>query len=285
MDSFMEDSKTNVYLDKQQEREAFERLRNGDESAKEEIYLSIKGYVVQFASRFFGSRLPLEDLVQAGNLGVLKAMDKFDANRGVRFHSYAKWWIRSEMQFASMSGGYSLSLPHRSWVDCMACLRAETKIMEERGNDMFSRPTEEEIAERSGQSLALAKASMIMRYGVTRLDEERSASTVNDKDTDGYTYMDYLGLGNEQEGINHLCDQDIKDAAQGILNKMPDRTREIVSKNFGIGVDEPMRLSDIAEEINLSRERVRQIKTEALDRVAVSIRYKELRDVAREAIN
>ncbi len=227
---------------------------NGDSSARRRLVECNLRLVVAIARRSPRPGVELLDLVQEGNIGLMTAAERFDWRRGVRFATYAGWWIRSAMRQAGAVGG-SLRLPDRV-LEAVVRVRDAERELEQR---LRRSPTRTEIARESG--LSEDAVDIAKQAG-------RPAVSLHEPIYDGLSVED-LVADPAAEGLTTdlVADEDLA-ALAAALDALDERPRRVVALRFGLEDDEPATLTDIAGRLRLSRERVRQLESRALRSLA-----------------
>ena len=235
------------------EEKKFSRLaQNGDEAARHRMIESNLRLVVKIARRYINRGLPLLDLIEEGNLGLIHAVKKFDPERGFRFSTYATWWIRQTIERAIMNQSRSVRLPIHIIKDINSCLRAARRLSQQQDRN----PTAAEIAEHLDRDVAEVERLLALHERVTL----RSSPA----DEDGAGPVDRLRAKRDAEPSR--CAQ--KDAVHDIVDhwvcELSDKQRAVVERRFGLHGYRRETLEQIGEEIGVTRERVRQIQLDAL---------------------
>jgi RNA polymerase nonessential primary-like sigma factor len=236
-----------------QEKEFARKALRGDESARQRMIESNLRLVVKIARRYINRGLPLLDLIEEGNLGLIHAVKKFDPERGFRFSTYATWWIRQTIERAIMNQSGSVRLPIHIIKDINSCLRAARRIRQEQDRA----PTAAEIAEHMERDVAEVERLLGLHERVTL----RSGTT----DDDG-TLGPVDRLTAKRDTEPSRCAQ--KDIVNRIVDhwvcELNDKQRAVVERRFGLHGYRRATLEQIGEEIGVTRERVRQIQLDAL---------------------
>ncbi len=228
----------------------------GCEASRKRMIVSNLRLVVKIARRYNNRGLALLDLIEEGNLGLIRAVEKFDPERGFRFSTYATWWIRQTIERAIMNQTRTIRLPIHVVKELNTYLRASRELAQKLDHE----PTAEEIAESLDKPVADVTKMLRLNERITSVDTPIGSD--NDK-----ALLDIIadekGSGPEEE----LQDKDIKDNIVQWLNDLNPKQREVLARRFGLLGYEPSTLEDVGAEIGLTRERVRQIQVEALRRL------------------
>jgi len=235
-----------------EEKDLGRRVRCGDEEARQRMIESNLRLVVKIARRYLNRGLPLLDLVEEGNLGLIHAVKKFDPERGYRFSTYATWWIRQTIERGIMNQSRTVRLPIHIVKDINACLRATRRL-----HQALDRPPNcAEIAEHLGRDVSDVERLMALHQRVT-LRAGRS-----EDETEGP--VERLQAKREAEPSRCAQKEVVHDIVDHWVFELSDKQRTVVERRFGLHGYRRATLEQIGEEIGVTRERVRQIQLDAL---------------------
>ncbi len=259
-----ERSSINIYLQEigrvplltpQQEVVLAGRIKKGDKEARDLMIKSNLRLVVKIAHDYSNFGLPLVDLISEGNIGLIKAVERFDPQKGGKLSTYAAWWIKQSIKRALANQSKTIRLPVHL-VDKIAKMR---KLIMHLTEEFGREPTDEEIAEE--MQMPVNKVAHLKTVSVrpTSLD-----APVGDDDTN---FGELVGDENAQTPYETLNDKTIRSDVADMLNRLDKREARIINLRFGLSGDTPMTLEEVGQEFNITRERVRQLQNIALSKM------------------
>ncbi len=248
-------------LTPEEERVLGRRVKAGDKAARREMIERNLRLVVNIARRYLHSGLPLLDLIEEGNLGLIRAVEKFDVDRGFRFSTYATWWIRQAIERGIMNQGRTVRLP----VHVAKELNKVRRVSRELSQDLGHEPGAEQVAEAMGRSAERVEAMLRLGAREQSMDSEQGHY-------DSRTLLEILPDGDDNGPESRVTREDLREKVMACLARLEEKQRWVITRRFGLDGGEPMTLERVGKEIGVSRERARQIQLEAMRRLAAWLR-------------
>ncbi len=247
-------------LDPNKLKEILEQIKRGkliSDRAKNKMAKSNLRLVVSIAKRFTSRGLPFLDLIQEGNIGLMKAVDKFEHEKGFKFSTYATWWIKQAISRAIADQARTIRIP----IHMIDTINRINKVMRKHIQETGKEPDLEVVAEEVG--LSLDKVKNVIK--VTK--EPISLETPVGNDDDG-KFGDFVEDKNIVSSIDHIMREDLKAQIESVLDQLNEREKAVIRMRFGLLDDESDRtLEEIGKELNVTRERVRQIESSAIKKL------------------
>lgn len=237
----------------------------GNEASRERMIVSNLRLVVKIARRYNNRGLALLDLIEEGNLGLIRAVEKFDPERGFRFSTYATWWIRQTIERALMNQTRTIRLPIHIVKELNLYLRTARKLSQELDHE----PTPEDIAQATGEPVASVRRMLKLNERISSVDTPIGGD--GDK-----ALLDMIADENDTSPESQLQTNNIQSSIVEWLDVLNDKQKEVLSRRFGLLGHEASTLEEVGLEIGLTRERVRQIQVEALKRLKEVLRHEGL---------
>ena len=250
-----------------EEVELAQQIKAGDQRALEKLTKANLRFVVSVAKQYQNQGLSLSDLINEGNLGLIKAAQRFDETRGFKFISYAVWWIRQSILQALAEQSRIVRLP----LNKVGSLNKINKAFSELEQEFEREPSPEELAE----MLEISTEEVETTLGVAARHVSMDAPFVDGEDN---SLLDVLENGGTPNTDSQLAyGESLRKEIDRSLSTLTDRQCDVIKLYFGIGVEHPMSLEDIGERFGLTRERVRQIKDKAINKLRTKSRSKLLK--------
>ncbi|MDH3651654.1 MAG: RNA polymerase sigma factor RpoD/SigA [Saprospiraceae bacterium] len=255
-------------LTPEEEVDLAKKIKQGDQEALEKLTKANLRFVVSVAKQYQNQGLSLSDLINEGNLGLIKAAQRFDETRGFKFISYAVWWIRQSILQALAEQSRIVRLP----LNKVGSLNKINRAFSELEQEFEREPSPEELAE----VLEIPTDEVETTLSVAARHVSMDAPFVDGEDN---SLLDVLENGNTPNTDTRLeYNESLRKEIERSLNTLTERQCDVIKLYFGIGVEHPMSLEDIGEKFGLTRERVRQIKDKAINKLRSASRSKLLKN-------
>ena len=251
----------------EEEKELSEKSLSGDRDAQTKLVECNLKLVVPIAKRYMGCGLPLLDLIQEGNLGLMKAAEKYDGAKGFRFSTYATYWIRQAISRALGDQSRTIRIPANMVELLSKVRRGSAELLQA----LRREPTEQEIADHLGIELEKVQTVMDMAQATTSLDLA--------VDDDGETTMgDLIADSNVENPYQNMVKEANTQIVEAVLATLSNKEADILRMRFGIGADKPMTLEEVGQHYGVTRERIRQVENKAIRKLRNPLRANMLRE-------
>lgn len=254
-------------LTAEQEKVLSKKILGGDRNAVNQLVECNLLLVVSIAKRYYGCGLPLLDLIQEGNIGLIKAAEKYDGSKGFRFSTYATYWVRQAISRALSEQARTIRIP-ANMLDLLSKVKKASSILSQ---ELSRDPSDDEIAKYLEIDIEKVQTVMDMAQATTSLDLS--------VDDEGETTLgDLLADNSVESPIAKLIREANSAIVASVFSSLEKREAEILRMRFGIGIAKPMTLEEVGAHYNLSKERIRQLENKAIRKLRHPIRAKMLRE-------
>src|SRR6476619_1929205 len=260
LETYLREINETPLLNAEEEKELAYRIEDGDSEARDRMVRANLRLVVNIARSYTGKGLALQDLIEEGNLGLLRAVEGFDPTMGTRFSTYASYWIKQSIKRALINSAKTIRIPAYMVELLSKWRRASSRLTEELGRT----PTPEEVARVLGlqkKKLPIIKKAIRIYNSTPQTDQSEAGWTLGDM------VMDERQIAPDDAMVENDC----LHHAMDMLTTMDQREATVLRMRCGLDSHDPRTLTEIGEQLGLTRERVRQIETEALDKMAESM--------------
>ncbi len=266
LDLFLQDICSENLLSPDEEVRLAQQIREGDERALDRLVRCNLRFVVSVAKQYQNQGLSLSDLINEGNLGLIKAARRFDETRGFKFITYAVWWIRQSILQAIADNSRMVRLPSNQ-LGVLSQIKKEVARLEQ---ELQRTPSDTEISEHL--DIPLDKIRSALRHSSRPISIDAPLAT--DEDTN---YIDVMPNENTPDTDDNLLHESLSQEIERSLSSLGETERGVLKMVYGIGMPHPLSLDEVAVKFDLTRERVRQIKEKALKRLRQSSKCNNLK--------
>ena len=240
------------------------KIKRGDAEAKAQMVRANLRLVVKIARDYQGLGLPLLDLISEGNIGLMKAVERFDPKKGGKLSTYAAWWIKQSIKRALANQSKTIRLPVHLVDKISKIRRVAVQMSEELGRE----PTDDELAEEIG--MTSSKVSQLKTAAIRPASLDAPIG-----DDDSTEFGEIVGDEEAQDPFEMLRDKDLRDEVGDLLDVLDERERKIINSRFGLDGQKPKTLEEVGEKFGVTRERIRQLQNIALHKMRRALSKKE----------
>src|SRR3984957_221524 len=251
-------------LTREEEVKLARKIKRGDQAARQQMIKANLRLVVKIAHDYSSYGLPLLDLISEGNIGLMKAVERFDPKKGGKLSTYAAWWIKQSIKRALANQSKTIRLPVHLVDKISKMRRVSLQMSEELGRE----PTDEELAEEIG--ISSGKVSQLKTVSIRPASLDAPIS-----DDDSTEFGEIVGDEDAQTPFELLRDKNLRDEVSELLEVLDDRERKIIFQRFGLDGGKPKTLEEVGKKFGVTRERIRQLQNIALAKLRRALSKKE----------
>lgn len=257
----------------EEEKELARKIKEGDKQALDKLVKANLRFVINVAKNYIGYGVPFQELISAGNIGLIEAAKRFDPDRGVRFISYAIWWIKQSIFQTIQQQKDLIRIPHRTSNIAFKIDKVYLDLKEKLGRE----PTYKEIKSNlEDENLEISEKDienfLLMKRHSVSLDVPVDAD-------EGTFFVDFISKHGTKDVEDNILQEELHKEVEELLSHLSKRERFIIEKRFGLYGQEPLTLREVGDLLGISRERVRQIEIKALKKIRALATKRHLKDL------